>query len=129
MGRVFDELRVNGHRFLTLFDSGAVNNYITESAGKTLQSFRLHQPFLARIGGHNQRIRKACTVEGTIAGKPVLLQAMVIKSLGADRKTRRSIDLLFGAQAMQQWGIELDLKHEKLDLSRYSREFTEYTSA
>ena len=52
-----------------------------------------------------------------------------IKSLGADRRTKKPIEFLMGAYAMQVWGIELDMKHEKLDMSHYSKEFTEYTSA
>lgn len=55
-----------------------------------------------------------------------MVQAFVIRALGTDRRSKRSLDVRIGALAMQPWGIELDLKAEQLDLSRYSREFIEY---
>jgi hypothetical protein len=36
------------------------------------------------------------------------------------------IEILFGALAMQQWGIKLDSPEEKLDLSNYPEEFVEF---
>ena len=36
------------------------------------------------------------------------------------------IGMLFGATDMQVWNINLDLKHETLDLSRFRKEFVEY---
>ncbi len=38
------------------------------------------------------------------------------------------IGMLFGATDMQVWNINLDLKHETLDLSRFRKEFVEYTA-
>jgi hypothetical protein len=34
--------------------------------------------------------------------------------------------VLFGSIAMQEWGIRLLIDEERLDLSRYPREFTEF---
>jgi hypothetical protein len=36
------------------------------------------------------------------------------------------IEILFGALAMQQWGIRLNPADEKLDLSNYPKEFVEF---
>ena len=36
------------------------------------------------------------------------------------------IEILFGALAMQQWGIKLNPREEKLDLTNYPEEFVEF---
>jgi hypothetical protein len=38
----------------------------------------------------------------------------------------RTIDVLFGAPAMQMWGIRLDPPQEKLDFTHYTRDFVEF---
>lgn len=126
MGRVFDETRVNGHSWWTIFDSGASNSYLTASAARSLKPKPLPNPFTARIGGRSQKIKGVCEVMGSVQGKPVVVQAFVLPRLGQDPSSGRTIDFLFGALAMKQWGIELNLKKEKLDLSHYSREFVEF---
>jgi hypothetical protein len=50
----------------------------------------------------------------------------VINDLGMDEK-RIEIGMLSGATDMQAWNINLDLKHETLDLSRFRKEFVECT--
>nr|VFK63443.1 MAG: hypothetical protein BECKUNK1418G_GA0071005_103328 [Candidatus Kentron sp. UNK]VFK72360.1 MAG: hypothetical protein BECKUNK1418H_GA0071006_11109 [Candidatus Kentron sp. UNK] len=51
--------------------------------------------------------------------------AMVLDHIGLDEEGKE-IEILFGALAMQQWGIGLFPAEEKLDLSHYPREFVEW---
>jgi len=43
-----------------------------------------------------------------------------------DDENGTPIEILFGALAMQQWGIRLIPEQEKLDLSHYPEEFVEF---
>jgi len=49
----------------------------------------------------------------------------VIDEIGKD-ENGTPIEILFGALAMQQWGIRLLPDEERLDLSHYPREFVEF---
>ena len=49
----------------------------------------------------------------------------MINDIGRD-EDGRPIDILFGALAMQQWGIRPVPDEERLDLSRYPNEFLEF---
>jgi hypothetical protein len=62
------------------------------------------------------RIRQMIRVDG---------RAMVIDRIGTD-EDGAAIEILFGALAMQQWGIRLVPETEKLDLSHYPSEFLEF---
>ncbi len=50
---------------------------------------------------------------------------MVVDEIGPDEEGK-PIEVLFGALAMQQWGIRLVLDQEKLDMSHYSKDFLEF---
>jgi hypothetical protein len=49
----------------------------------------------------------------------------VLEEIGVDEEGRR-IEVLLGALAMQEWGIRPLPDEERLDLSRYPKEFVEY---
>ena len=49
----------------------------------------------------------------------------MIDEIGKD-EDGRPIDILFGALAMQQWGIRPIPDDEKLDMTHYSKEFVEF---
>jgi len=51
--------------------------------------------------------------------------AMVVDEIGKDDEGK-SIDVLFGALAMQQWGIRPIPDAERLDLTHYPKEFVEF---
>lgn len=68
---------------------------------------------------------QAAVLVGEIDGKPFHTEAMVIDRIGNDEE-EKAIEVLFGALAMQQWGIRLIPEQEKLDLSHYPTEFTEF---
>jgi len=50
---------------------------------------------------------------------------MVLDNIGAD-DDGREIEILFGAIAMQQWGIRPVSDEERLDLTHYPEEFVEF---
>lgn len=126
MGRVRVNLKINGVDCWTLFDSGAERTYVVEAIGGELNPGALRRPFPARLGGEVHSITKYCELEATIEGKYVNVRAFIVDALGMDRKARRPFRVLFGALAMQEWGIELDLKGEQLDLSAYPEEWVEF---
>ncbi|MBI4027768.1 MAG: hypothetical protein HY360_22470 [Verrucomicrobia bacterium] len=125
MGRVYTEIRENGHGLWTLFDTGAKNSYILRSALGSLTTHRLAQPMRVAIGGQDREFDEVCIPNAYIEGKFVNLMAYVIDQLGNDDHGR-TVEMLFGALAMQQWCI-FPMPHEdRLDLSHYTGEFTEY---
>jgi hypothetical protein len=88
---------------------------------------RLKDTFEVGLGGKTRKIKEWCFVQEGIKGNPFHLISWVIEDLGQDEKGRE-IELLFGATDMQVWNIQMDLEKEKLDLSRFRKEFIEYNS-
>lgn len=76
-------------------------------------------------GGETKASLRAAVLVGEIDGKPFHAEAMVIDSIGLDDDDK-PIEILFGALAMQQWGIRLILETEELDLSHYPSKFVEF---
>ncbi len=123
MGRIFDLLKVGADRLYTIFDSGS-RSYVREGASSSGKLVSLDRPFRTALGGHKHLSRKLCVLQGSIRGKTVMLSAYVLPEIGDDGGGR-PIDLLFGANAMQDFGIRLDPEREELDLSHYHRELIE----
>ena len=122
MGRVYDTVISSGKSLHTLFDAGAVHNYIITKAAEGLPVIRLSKPITLGIGGEKRNIHEACFIDGELQGNRLFYWALVVEELGQDEE----IDMLFGAIEMQRWNIKIDPKGEKLDLSRFRREFIEY---
>lgn len=125
MGRICAEMKVNGHALWTLFDSGSRNTYVSSAASRGLKRQTLKTPRKVGLGGRRHQLKSVCILEGRLDGKSIDTEAYVIEGLGND-ENGRPIDLLFGALAMQKWGIRLIPEEERLDLSHYTREFLEY---
>ncbi len=125
MGRIRLDIKINGRKLWTLFDSGARNSYVVKRAAKKLDRFDLPAPKSTALGGKEHKVTQICVVMADINGRPVDFHANVIDEIGHD-EDGREIEVLFGALAMQEWGIRLDLQNEQLDLSRYTREFVEF---
>ena len=125
MGRIRRNIEVNGKNYWTLFDSGARNTYITNQAAKGLPVFKrkTHEP--VKLGGQMHDVTEDCSIEGLIDEYPITIQARVLDNIGTDDKGL-NIEILFGALAMQEWGIWLNLPEEKLDMSHYPKEFVEF---
>jgi hypothetical protein len=60
-----------------------------------------------------------------VEGHNLSTNAMVIDAIGKDEDDK-PIDILFGALAMQQWGIRLVPAEERLDFTHYPKEFVEF---
>jgi hypothetical protein len=125
MGRIRSEIEVDGRLLWTLFDSGARNSYITRDAAQGLDAKPLRQPRRAMLGGGTHDVQEVCLIQAEIEGHPLEFQASVIDEIGTDEEGR-TIDVLFGALAMQLWGIRLDPPNERLDFSHYTRDFLEF---
>lgn len=126
MGRVREYIKVGRRACWTLFDSGAENTYVLTELAEPFAAQRLGRPRRARLGGKVHTITHVCLLQALVKGKPVDVEAYVMKRIGMDPKARRPFEILFGALAMQKWGIELELKRERLDMSRYPHEFVEF---
>ena len=125
MGRIRQMVNVHGRDVWTLFDSGARNTYIIPDVASQLATISLPHPTYTKLGGEMKVSSQATVLVGEIDGKPFHTEAMVIDRIGDD-EAEKAIEILFGSLAMQQWGIRLIPEQEKLDLSHYPTEFTEF---
>jgi len=125
MGRIRQLVNVQGRSAWTLFDSGARNTYIIPEVAAELSTTNLPRPTYTKLGGETKVSSQAAVLIGEVDGKPFHTEAMVIDRIGDDEEGK-AIEVLFGALAMQQWGIRLIPEEEKLDLSHYPTEFTEF---
>lgn len=125
MGRVRDHIQVDGQRFWALFDAGARNTYVTPKVAAHLATSKLAKPFQSALGGSIKRAKKTALLEGKIQGHRISTHAMVIDEIGNDGQGK-PIEVLFGALAMQQWGIRPVPDEERLDLTHYPEEFVEF---
>jgi hypothetical protein len=125
MGRVKTNIEINGKPFWTLFDSGSRNTYITEECAKLLGIKQLLESSHVSLGGKTHTLEKTSVLMAYIEGKFVSTDAYVLSEIGED-EDGKPIEVLFGALAMQKWGIRLILDEEKLDMSHYPKEFVEF---
>jgi hypothetical protein len=125
MGRVREYVTVNGKKFWTLFDSGARNTYVVPKVASLLARTKMPKPFRSALGGKIRKTTTAALLVGKIQGHQVSTNALVVDEIGQD-DDGRPIEVLFGALAMQQWGIRLVPAEERLDLTFYPKEFMEF---
>ena len=125
MGRVREYIDVQGRPCWTLFDSGARNTYVTSGVAKELLQWELPERQPSALGGRTHQISRMCALAAKVQGRWVQTHARVVDEIGKDDHDR-PIDVLFGALAMQEWGIELDLQRERIDMTHYPREIVEF---
>lgn len=125
MGRVRENIEVKGQKFWTLFDTGARNTYIVPRVAALLATSAMARPFRSALGGKVRETTQAAVLDADVEGCKISTHAMIIDEIGADEDGKQ-IDVLFGALAMQQWGIRPISDQEKLDMSHYSQEFLEF---
>jgi len=125
MGRVREHIKVNGKKFWTLFDTGARNTYVVPRVASHLVTSKFHEPFRTALGGDIKESKQSAILEASVEGHRVSTLAMVIDRIGKDEEGK-PIDILFGALAMQNWGIRPVPDEERLDLSHYPEEFVEF---
>ena len=125
MGRVREYIEVKGHKFWTLFDTGARNTYVVPQVAALLATSKLAKPYPTALGGSVKKAKESALLEGKIEGHHFTTHAMVLNEIGKDEDDK-TIEVLFGALAMQQWGIRPLPDEERLDLSHFTKEFIEF---
>ena len=125
MGGIRQIIKVHGRDMWTLFDSGARNSYVIPDVAAHLTTITLPYPTYTKLGGETKTSFQATVLVGEIDGKPFHAEAMVIDRIGDD-EDGKTIEILFGALAMQQWGIRLIPEKEGIDISHYPSEFVEF---
>jgi hypothetical protein len=125
MRRVRQTIKVDGQECWTLFDTGARNTYVTPSVARVLQTSTMAHAFKTALGGGVKETNVSALLEAEIQGHPISTHALVIEEIGKD-EDGKPIEILFGALAMQQWGIRPIPDEERLDLTHYPDEFVEF---
>jgi hypothetical protein len=125
MGRIYNTIDIHGRKSWTLFDSGARNTYVSNEIAELLDVSETPKPLHTALGGSLREITQTAVLNGMLEGLPISTHAMVVDRIGND-DNGQPIDILFGALAMQQWGIRLIPEHEKIDLTHYPHEFVEF---
>jgi hypothetical protein len=107
---------------------GRVKQYISIDGRKAwtlLPRSKLNPPYRTGLGGGVKVADEAAILDATIEGHKISTHAMVVDEIGKD-EDGKPIEVLFGALAMQQWGIRPLPDQEALDLSRYTTDFVEF---
>jgi len=125
MGRIRQTIKVDGQECWTLFDTGARNSYVIPSVANSLKTSQMAHAFRTALGGGVKETNTSAILEAEIEGHPIATHALVIDEIGKD-EDGKPIEILFGALAMQQWGIRPVPDEERLDLTHYPEEFVEF---
>jgi hypothetical protein len=125
MGRIRKNIKIDGRQFWTMFDTGARNTYIVPAVAQLLATSRPSHPIRTALGGDVKQADTTAILQGEIEGRQISTHALVVDEIGCD-EDGKGIDILFGALAMQQWGIRPLPDDESLDLSHYPDEFVEF---
>jgi len=125
MGRIYQMVRVDGRECWTLFDTGARNTYVVPEVAELLTTSKTPHTFRSALGGEVTETSTTAVLQAEIEGHPISTHAMVVSEIGHDERGKR-IEILFGALAMQQWGIRPIPDEERLDLTHYPKEFVEF---
>ena len=118
-------IKVDGRGCWTLFDTGARNTYVIPSVARELKTSKTPLTIRTALGGTVRETNTEAVLHAEIEGHAITTLALVIDEIGRD-ETGTPIEILFGALAMQQWGIRPIPDEERLDLSHYPREFIEF---
>ncbi len=118
-------IKVDGRQCWTIFDTGARNTYVIPEVASLLTTSKIKKPFHSALGGEVKDVTETALLEAEVEGKQISTHAAVVDSIGND-EDGKPIEILFGALAMQQWGIRLIPEQEKLDLTHYPEEFVEF---
>ena len=125
MGRIRQMIDVKNKESWTLFDTGSRNTYITTDVASKLATSKLSHAIRTGLGGETKQVHQTALLEANVEGHQISTHAMVVEKIGTDEEGK-PIEILFGALAMQQWGIRLNPEEEKIDLSHYPEEFIEF---
>jgi hypothetical protein len=118
-------IKVDGRECWTLFDTGARNTYVVPAVAKLLVTTKLPRVFRSAIGGGSKESETTATLVAEIEGRAIFANSIVVDEIGLD-EGGKPIEILFGALAMQQWGIRPVPDEERLDLTHYPVVFIEF---
>ena len=99
---------------------------MTPAVAEGLVQYELPEQQATALGGRIHHISQLCVLAAKIQGRWVQTHARVVDEIGKDDHNQ-PIEIIFGALAMREWGIELDLQHERLDLRYYPSVFVEFS--
>lgn len=125
MGRIRKNIVVNGNKFWTLFDTGSRNTYVIKKVSEGFGISEISKPRKVAIGGKECSLNKLFILVADVEGLPVEIDAYILDEIGHDEEGK-PIEILFGALAMQKWGIRPVPDEERLDMTHYSDEFVEF---
>ena len=125
MGRAREMITVDGRECWTLFDTGARNTYVVPAVADVLLTSETPHPIRTALGGSVKETTRTTLLQAEVEGHLISTHAMVVDKIDKDEDGRR-IEILFGALAMQQWGIRPVPDEERLDLSHYPDGFVEF---
>jgi hypothetical protein len=127
MGRIREHIQVDNRNCWTLFDTGARNTYIVPAVAALLTTTKLPKPFRSALGGGVKKATEGALLTAEVQGHKLFTNAMVVDDIGKD-EDGKPIEVLFGALAMQQWGIRPIPDEERLDMTHYPEEFVEFSA-
>ena len=67
MGRVREDIRVNGRKCWTLFDTGARNTYVIPAVASHLAKTKLPKPFRSALGGSIKKTSTAALLARSLS--------------------------------------------------------------
>jgi len=94
------------------------NTNVTPAVAEVLHTSPTPRTIRTALGGSIKETDTGALLEAEIEGRAIQTHALVIDEIGKE--------ILFGALAMQQWGIRPIPDEERLDLSHYPDEFIEF---
>jgi hypothetical protein len=92
-----------------------------------LTTTKLPKPFRSALGGGVKKATEGALLTAEVQGHKLFTNAMVVDDIGKD-EDGKPIEVLFGALAMQQWGIRPIPDEERLDMTHYPEEFVEFSA-
>ena len=90
-----------------------------------LHTIELQRQHTVALGGREHLLRQMCFLIAELENLPIEVDAYVLDKIGDDEHGK-PIEILFGALAMQKWGIRPIPDREVLDLTNYPKEFVEF---
>ena len=128
MARVRETVKLDGQECWALFDTGVRSSYVVNTVTDRLGAVQTFHPIRTALGGRVKVATCTALLQAEVQGHLISTHALVVDEIGKD-EDGRPIEILFGALAMQQWGIRPIPDEERLDLSHYPEEFTEFPVA
>jgi len=117
-------VKVDGQEYWALFDTKVRSTYVVPPVTKKLRRTLTLHPIRTALGGCVKVTTCTALLQAEVQDHPVSTHALVVDEIGQDEDGRR-IEILFGALALQQWGIRPVPDEERLDLSHYPEGSTE----